>query len=555
MKAIKILFLLAILTVAFSGISFADDQPGGGIVISTSGDGSSGVITGGGTIIQPPPSGLDGGITIGTIPLFNPPVIKSRTVLIRGYKFVYTTETYTWITNNKLGMRISKIQKYNKLGLLVEESGDKYSYDINGKLAFGTPICKYDYSYTYNSNKQCVKEVWVDSFYDAKNKLAYTERYDISHTYNSDGSLKEDKYVFKRTDPKGKLLETYSTIKTYGYYDGGSKSVTTSAYDGNNKLTSECADLTIVKNGSSSTYYVVYDVDSTGNITNTHVYDGSTNTEITAIGGSGIKNVADIVNSIQNPPAPETNLVVTGDITFNQNNTWDFSKYNLSVSGTMTVGPAVNGYDIYVNGDITIDSKGTVDLSPYSIYVNGTMTITAGTLVLGSEPFYADAVIIEGGSLCSGGGLNIDPTNSGTLTLSGTGSSIFTTTTLDTGTLTISGSSSTYINTGGTLDGMTTGTINTAGDNETGTLTITGQQGPTIILDPLPVNGGSINIPVGGTVTTTTGSSVPATQGDLTVIDKISTIQSAATELPAGVSITGTMVTKEDNSIVKGPKS
>jgi len=201
-----------------------------------------------------------------------------------------------------------------------------------------------------------------------------------------------------------------------------------SGYDINGKLCTKTANLSLAENGQNVAYRVLYDIDASGNIQYTHVYDAN-GIEVNALSGSGYKEPAVIISDIRNPHESSPFVMhVDGDITLNSNKTWDLNKITMEVSGNLNFGTDTNGYDIYSNGNMTLTGD-KIDLSAYSLYVNGDLTVN-GALSVGSI-YATGSIVVNAGSLNLGqnGNLPINigstftggslPANGGSITING----------------------------------------------------------------------------------------------------------------------------------------
>ncbi len=249
----------------------------------------------------------------------------------------------------------------------------------------------------------------------------------VREVYDSKGLLKTSTTWLNTYDQNGKKVWP-SDKNTHNYIYDAKDILSTEyavgfSYDKRHKVVRQTGSITFHGN-TSTTYNIQYDLNSKGQVVGTHVI-GPDGMEIPSFTSIGYKNPSKFIDILKNYlPAPQpqqaiVNFEVQGDITFNANKTWDFSKFTINVIGSVSISPDSNGYDIYINGDAQIASDGDLDLSQYSggIYVSGDLTLSPkGNLILGTIP------IQTGGSLAiqTGGTVN----SSGTITGDGSGTII-----------------------------------------------------------------------------------------------------------------------------------
>lgn len=284
---------------------------------------------------------------------------------------------------------------YDKNNRMTARNIINRHYDATRKLMSSEQI---NTTYTYNINGAQAGWVTNARFYDAKNKLVLSSTATMTNTYDASGWLKQEAGTYIERAPNGSILSYSKSTTDYAFGDNGSSYIIYSNYDANNRLCGKAADISLTKDGQTVKYRVSYDVDDTGSILHTHVYDANNN-ELGKLGGDGYKEPTNIITAILFPISDKVSLpikiTVNGDLTLNSNKTWDLSKFEINVSGSLNVMPTTNGYDIYSSGDMTIESDGPIDLSPYSIFVNGNLTINAkSTLTIsGSLPMEATGAL------------------------------------------------------------------------------------------------------------------------------------------------------------------
>ena len=331
--------------------------------------------------------------------------------------------------NNKI-----RVRYYDGNGNLTEREENEYDatgnktkaafYDSNGNLF-------YSWEWTYDSNSNCTKF----SSYDGSGKLmSYSESdYDSNNNkirvryYDGNGNLTEREEC--EYDANGNETKTsfYDAINNLIYnweweYDSKGNCVKFLSYNNNGKLMSYSeSDYDSNNNKIKDSYY-----DGVGNLTEVSEYSYSniTATYTYYVPSGRVHTRTDINGATHEYSDAEIYLNVAGDIAYNPNKEWDFTNYNVNVTGSSSSTSDTHGYDIYTTGNVTFTSTAPIDFQGASIYVNGDLTFNSPLISNIGSIFVTGTVIMNGDlnipnpGMINSGSIITNSATTGTLTTS-----------------------------------------------------------------------------------------------------------------------------------------
>lgn len=314
--------------------------------------------------------------------IYNAGTPKTITLSAFGYRIVHTQQPYYWSSNQTLAKMVTSSQTFDPKGLLIREHTTEQFFNAQGRPAADLYLRISDSVYQYNSKSQRIGLTISRVSYDGKNRMVQRMTENFTYAYTSDGSMARMERNYRTTgadgkvinDASGRVVDTYTydaldTIKVHDYYSIAGR------------LLGKTADLVVVQNGLSKKYGVSYDLNAAGAVTYTHVYEQKDDAfyihqDIPELSGAGYKTATQVHAGIKNLAAQVAHLNVQGDMIFNSTKISDLSKFNINVSGSFTIEPASNGYDIYVTGDLSL-TKGTLDIKGLKVYISGNLTVSA----------------------------------------------------------------------------------------------------------------------------------------------------------------------------------
>ncbi len=319
------------------------------------------------------------------IDLFQPGKLETLTVSGFGQTVVMTYQPFYWTFNGRLAQTTTTAKRYDRNGILTNAVGTTFYYDSNGRPAKGKTHMTYTSTFQYDAKSRKKSENTTYTTYDL---FRIVQRMTDSQTfaYNTNGTLARKERNYRTTGADGKVINDASgrVVDVYTYRLTGDVIQTHDVYELSGKLRTKTADLTVVDGAVTRKYSVSYDLNASGNVTYTHTYAAEEGAyvpvDIPELSGAGFRDATQILDDLKDLLAPAY-LNIQGDVVFSSAKTWDFSKFNLQVSGSLTVGSEPNGYDIYVTGDLQL-TKGTMDLKGLKLYVSGNIGISPDATLL-----------------------------------------------------------------------------------------------------------------------------------------------------------------------------
>ena len=240
---------------------------------------------------------------------------------------VNTTETTRDVSGNVVSAEHFTV-RYNPNGTLQEEDSESMVYAPNGTLLFHDHwIVSFDENGNrrhenrkfalFDGNGNILTLDYFSESYDEQGRLTEGKAehyvYDgngnimmqsySTHTlsYNPDGSLREESISNEVQDGSGAKI---SSFEYRANYDASGKFVDgyyiASQYDNNGRLSAMDAQIGVAQDNQVNVYNVKYELDGSGNVIFTHVYDAN-GQEISELSGDGFRHPSEILKSLESP--------------------------------------------------------------------------------------------------------------------------------------------------------------------------------------------------------------------------------------------------------------